>query len=274
MHLFRLLNTYMVRLHKGDRFGRLTVLSPVEIIRTLGTRYLSEIHCICSCGAEKFANKYSLMSGKTRSCGCLGKLRDTKGLGHHNSKDITGQKFSSLSVISLADSRSSDGGMKYNCLCGCGNNCVVARACLISGMTKSCGCHRRVRGQNNKGYLGYKDLGQQYWGNLLRGAKARNIYFCVEKEQAYELFIKQEKKCALTGVPLNFKSCSTSKDGTASLDRKDSKKGYTIDNVQWIHKIVNKMKNNLPEREFLDWCELISTHRKRLEANPEPQLTT
>ena len=38
--------------------------------------------------------------------------------------------------------------------------------------------------------------------------------------------------------------------GTASLDRIDSKKGYTIDNIQWVHKDVNKMKMDLQEEDF------------------------
>ena len=37
---------------------------------------------------------------------------------------------------------------------------------------------------------------------------------------------------------------------TASLDRIDSSKGYTEDNIQWVHKDVNQMKMDLPEQRF------------------------
>jgi len=49
---------------------------------------------------------------------------------------------------------------------------------------------------------------------------------------------------------------------TASLDRIDSTKGYTIDNVQWVHTIVNRMKWNTDENEFIKWCDDIYEYNK------------
>jgi peroxiredoxin family protein len=51
--------------------------------------------------------------------------------------------------------------------------------------------------------------------------------------------------------------------GTASLDRKDSSKGYTKDNIQWIHKDLQKMKMDMPEDKFINWCNLIIENRKK-----------
>jgi len=50
---------------------------------------------------------------------------------------------------------------------------------------------------------------------------------------------------------------------TASLDRIKSSKGYTQDNVQWTHKVVNIMKKNMTEDEFCLWCERVVNHRNR-----------
>jgi hypothetical protein len=47
---------------------------------------------------------------------------------------------------------------------------------------------------------------------------------------------------------------------TASLDRKDSSKGYTKDNVQWIHKTINFMKGQMSDQEFVSWCKLVCTN--------------
>jgi hypothetical protein len=48
---------------------------------------------------------------------------------------------------------------------------------------------------------------------------------------------------------------------TASLDRIDSSKGYIIGNVQWAHKMVNRMKNDMPQEEFIEFCrDIISTN--------------
>lgn len=55
----------------GQRFERLLVIKPMP---RLGNTYQSIWHVRCDCGVEKFAVSYgSLMSGKTRSCGCLRK---------------------------------------------------------------------------------------------------------------------------------------------------------------------------------------------------------
>ena len=43
----------------------------------------------------------------------------------------------------------------------------------------------------------------------------------------------------------------------ASLDRIDSKKGYTEDNVQWVHKYVQRMKNAFSEKRFLEVVKII-----------------
>ena len=60
---------------------------------------------------------------------------------------------------------------------------------------------------------------------------------------------------------------SMGKNGSASLDRIDSKKGYTEENVQWIHKDVNSMKMDYNEDYFIKMCQLIveKNSKKNLE---------
>lgn len=48
------------------------------------------------------------------------------------------------------------------------------------------------------------------------------------------------------------------KTKTASLDRIDSLKGYTLDNVQWIHKDLNYMKCDYEENEYIEWCKKVA----------------
>lgn len=49
----------------GMKFGRLTVLSLADVNH--GARY----NCVCDCGNEVVVRSYSLVSGETKSCGCL-----------------------------------------------------------------------------------------------------------------------------------------------------------------------------------------------------------
>lgn len=58
-------------------------------------------------------------------------------------KDITGQRFGRLVVLSL-EGKTPDHHTRWRCRCDCGNETVVARNNL--GPTKSCGCTRRGKG--------------------------------------------------------------------------------------------------------------------------------
>ena len=67
----------------------------------------------------------------------------------------------------------------------------------------------------------------------------------------------QNKKCAITGTDIYF-STKISGNGSASLDRIDSKAGYIIGNVQWVHKDINWMKADFGETEFIEWCKKVA----------------
>lgn len=102
-------------------------------------------------------------------------------------------------------------------------------------------------------FKGYKSLSKVYLSRIKQQAKLRNLNFNVTPEFLVNLFLKQDEKCFYTNLPINF-----SKNQTASLDRLDSSKGYTEDNVVWCHKDVNKMKNNLSLKRFFELCRLVN----------------
>jgi hypothetical protein len=105
------------------------------------------------------------------------------------------------------------------------------------------------------------------WGRFKRSAKTREIQFDLSIEEGWDLFLSQNRLCAMSGVPLKFApSQKKGSQRTASLDRMDSSKGYAISNVQWVHKTLNLMKRDLPLDEFLRWCELVASRKERLPA--------
>lgn len=61
-------------------------------------------------------------------------------------RDLTGQRFGRLIVISRAENRNGD--VCWNCVCDCGNKRVVRRTHLVSGDTLSCGCLIREKFNN------------------------------------------------------------------------------------------------------------------------------
>jgi hypothetical protein len=52
----------VTQLEVGNQFGRLTVIA-----RVIGRR----VPVVCACGVKKTVDKYKLLGGTTRSCGCL-----------------------------------------------------------------------------------------------------------------------------------------------------------------------------------------------------------
>jgi hypothetical protein len=99
--------------------------------------------------------------------------------------------------------------------------------------------------------------------SIRSGAKYRNLVYELNEDYLYNLFFQQNCKCKLSGVeialPSDYLEFSTGVH-TASLDRIDSSKGYIKGNVQWVHKKVNIMKQDMSDSEFIEWCRTISRH--------------
>jgi hypothetical protein len=136
----------------------------------------------------------------------------------------------------------------------------VRRDHLVNGTAKSCGC-LQIEDTINRSWKGYEEISGKYWYDIHRNAKHRIIDFDITIEEAWELFIKQQKVCFYTGEPLCFsKGRRDKKLQTASLDRIDNTKGYSIENCCWVHKRINKLKGDFTEAEFLDWSKKITQY--------------
>lgn len=106
-------------------------------------------------------------------------------------------------------------------------------------------------------------ISARYYHSLVNGAKRRRLVFKITLDQIWNLFEKQNHKCALSGILLKFNNPGErATEQTASLDRIDSNKGYTIDNVRWVHKTINNMRGELSDSTFLEFCQKIINHNK------------
>lgn len=185
-----------------------------------------------------------------------------------NKNDIVGTKIGKLTVVCWLRHETAKTNHKhvYKCLCECGNYTEVKRPNLINHHTVSCGCFRRERigSKHTKSWTGYEEISGSLWSSILGKAKSRNLEFAITKEDAWQQYLKQNKKCVLTGQEIKFSKFSSKNrnDRTASLDRIDSSKGYTIDNIQWIHKDINILKMNLPEEKFIRLCICVAEFAK------------
>ena len=186
-------------------------------------------------------------------------------------KDLSNKTIGEYFIICRAPN-SKGGATMFWAECSCGRIEKKCSTHIVRG--KSNMCHQCSMDKLSKeSFEGVGDISYAYWTNLQRHAagvtvkrKSRRIKrFEITIEQAWELFLKQDNKCALSGVPLKFVTIGRSnrqrlKEQTASLDRIDSNGHYTIDNVQWVHKDVNRMKNVYEQEYFIDMCKNIANN--------------
>lgn len=106
----------------------------------------------------------------------------------------------------------------------------------------------------------HKYIPNYLFRSLKKGAFDRNFCFQINEDDIWRLYKKQKRKCALSGCDILFSK--KQKENTASVDRIDSKKGYTLDNIQIVHKKINVLKMAFPEDIFISMCTKIAENFK------------
>jgi hypothetical protein len=166
-----------------------------------------------------------------------------------------GQKFGKYEVID--GSIIMDREAKISCRCECGNEYNVACFTLLKQTSRGCkSCNQSRPKELNPAWKGYGQVPGKKLSRIIRGAKNRNIVVTIDIKFLSELYEKQNGKCYYTNLPINFD------DGSASLERIDSKIGYEESNVVWVHKNVNIMKRDLSYEEFYNVCKLVVENKK------------
>lgn len=172
------------------------------------------------------------------------KLHEYKIIPKRSVIDLTGKKFGKLTVIKFNNFNKDAMNSYWLCKCDCGGTKIAKAKMLRYGDCKSCGC---LKPASNF---------RKYFNMIKRGAETRNLEFTITQEQMFDLYYKQNKKCAFSGEDI-FISDILNTERTASLDRIDSKKGYLINNIQWVHRDINQIKWELSKDRLLYWAENI-----------------
>lgn len=236
----------------GKKFGKLTVLSKSHIHYSPSGQRRYYWLCNCDCGGTNTIEGHQLKRGSTKACGCLKR----KGVVR---KNITGQKFGGLTVLGFSYFHKNHCSY-WKCKCECGQEKDMPLTYLRNRTPyHSCGCRTHLSGNKSIYWKGIGDLSGDYFASVKQKARTRNIDFNITIQEMWDKFLSQDKKCAYTGIELDFTLKSRGKlKGTASLDRIDSSKGYTIDNIQWVHKDLNIMKMDLKQEQFIKYCHLVA----------------
>jgi hypothetical protein len=185
-----------------------------------------------------------------RSEGVIKVYASSKGI--NKIKVRIGDIFGKLKVVDR-NIETTKNGIMWICECECGNKSTCATNTLTSGHSSSCGCGRIEAISSNIGFIS-----GTWYGSIKKNAKARGLEFLVSQEYLNNLLIKQDHKCALSGLPIEIKFGRGNKETTASLDRIDNSKPYTEENVQFVHKHINYMKWTHDQDYFLALCRIIT----------------
>jgi len=188
--------------------------------------------------------------------------------------NLVGRTFGQLKVKEIFG-RDKHSHIIWLCECSCGNIAYIKSSELLRTKVpaKSCGCiiknknpyeihpSHQKRSKSNT-WKGCEEISGYLWAKINNGAKKRNLEVSISLEYLWNLFLQQNRKCALSGLELKFansaKEQRNHKGTTASLDRICSSKGYVAGNVQWVHKDVNFMKQHYPQDYFVELCGKIT----------------
>ena len=166
-----------------------------------------------------------------------------------------GKKFNRLTVVKH-DHKDKKWRNWYLFKCDCGKKQVLHGSAVVSGNTKSCGrLSKEVKASMAlPGGLGA--MRQVILQNYKRGGKKRK--WSLLETEFYEI---SHRKCYYCGEPP-----SQTRKGKGyghdfvynGLDRIDSRKEYTIDNVVSCCKRCNMAKNDMTIKEFSGWAKRLS----------------
>jgi hypothetical protein len=217
----------------GQQFSKLTVL---EYAGNYAWR------CRCECGNVVEALSGNLRKGRTQSCGCHKRAgvveRNRRGL-----KDMTGQVFGQLTVVSLVSGGKSRS--KWRCLCECGRTVDLLSQVLRSGRAHSCGCARATQIVDSQTHNTASNLTRRFHSTKDSALK-RGYSFEVSRQQ-FDVLVMQ--LCAYCGA-----SPSAVKIG---LDRVDNRRDYVIDNVVPCCRPCNLAKHTMTRDEYVDHCRRV-----------------
>lgn len=173
--------------------------------------------------------------------------------------DLAGRRFGKLIAREVVGVTASNHAALWHCDCDCGGSKIVARSSLVGDLTHSCGCIKF-----SKLYQGCGKLSGSYWNRVKRGAESRGLPLQITIADAWQLYLAQNGRCALSGLPIGLTTDYTNKRAahTASLDRIDNAIGYVPGNVQWVHRDLNMMRRALDINEFINLCTVVADHNR------------
>ena len=146
------------------------------------------------------------------------------------------------------------------CQC-CGNKQYYTAKYELNRATKQntvcISCHNKSS-KNSRGK--YKEIPISWFEVKRKKALDKGREYGFDIKYIWTIYIKQDRKCALSGLPLDFDVDTD--NGMVSIDRINNDKGYVKRNIQLLHKDVNYSKWTFSQKYFIKLCNLVAQNHK------------
>lgn len=221
-----------------DKYGLWTVIDKTPIKHGIGRVSFYKVQCACGKIEEK--SLAHLRAAKKTNSGCIS-CRFSR-----NPKVKVGNIYKGWQVLSYTE-RSTKRGLLFLCEClECHKQFELYTNQILSTTTsfhcKSCSDKLKgIRTRLQNGAVG--ELTAERVSKIKNGAYNRKIHYDLSIKYLWDLYEKQNRRCAITGDLLQDIN-------KASLDRIDSSKGYVKGNVQWVTIQANIAKHTLNIHEL------------------------
>lgn len=191
-------------------------------------------------------------------------------------KDYIGEKINKMLILEVVKRR------VVKCQCDCGNikNCdwqdlkrnrIIGCGCQINNEEMRKEARKRAydfleKGILNKGGDHYptEDREFKYILKRLKDRSRKECYLVLDDLK--NIWIKQNGICPYSKIKLKLPTNSSPNPDVhyyiASVDRIDSSKPYTKDNIQFVSRSMNYAKNVMSHEQTLDFIKLIVENNK------------
>jgi hypothetical protein len=179
-----------------------------------------------------------------------------QGKNHPKFKDLSKKKFGELIALEYVQHTTKKGRTYYvwKCLCSCGEYSFSRTSDLRSGSKTKCKkCADHISSQKRI-LPDDKSIFNRIFRTYKRNAKNRNLTFELNQNDFEKLLKLPCFYC--NEDPMSYKGDNNISYGEFKrngIDRIDSKKGYSIDNVITCCKFCNQSKNDMTKEEFVNW---------------------
>ena len=187
-------------------------------------------------------------------------------------ENLIGKRFGRLVVISRAPN-GRNWHTRWNCICDCGNQCIVSASHLKNGHTQSCGClNREITATRNKENRKYEYCNHRIydcWKDMIKRCTQKN------RHNAKNYILKGITVCEEWYDFECFQEWALN-NGYAddlTLDRIDNSKNYCPENCRWAtlkQQANNTSRNRIIEykgrkQTLAQWCDELGLKYKTIE---------